>query len=161
MHTCLWSYNVLLATYYPEEERDRERRPASDQLSRGVAGALLHWFCPPLSPLAHWVEGECPVEGDDGDGWLGREGGVCREGHNVSLLRAGDQRKEQGTLDWRGWEGYMYVLCRACIMVLLLLLESQVINRNTFSNQISNQVIKRNAFTVFIGLKDSHALCMC
>ena len=76
VHTCLWSYNVLLASYYPEEERDRERRPASDQLSRGVAVALLHWSCPPLSPLAHWVEGVCPVEGDDGDGWLGGEGGV-------------------------------------------------------------------------------------
>ena len=76
VHTCLWSYNVLLASYYPEEERGRERRSASDQLSRGVAVALLHWFCPPLSPLAHWAEGECPVEGDDGDGWLGGEGGV-------------------------------------------------------------------------------------
>ena len=60
----------------------------------------------------------------------------------MSLLRTGDQRKEQGTLDWRGWEGYMYVLCRACIVVLLLSLESQVVNRNIFSNQISNQVIK-------------------
>ena len=53
--------------------------------------------------------------------------------------------KEERSLDWRGWEGYMYVLCRACIVVLLLSLESQVINRNTFSNQ----VIKRNTFTVF------------
>ena len=57
-------------------------------------------------------------------------------------------------------------------MVLLLLLESQAINRNTkeignkrnsFSNQTSNQVIKRSAFTVFMGLKDfssPHFLCI-
>jgi len=45
------------------------------------------------------------MEGDDSDGWLGREGGLRGEGHDPGLLRTGDQMKERGSLDWREWEG--------------------------------------------------------
>ena len=55
-------------------------------------------------------------------GWVGRVG--C-EGRDMTWVCSELETKGRSKGLW-GWEGYMCILHRACIVVLLLLLESQV-----------------------------------